>query len=254
MSVAAETKSNSTVEKAEVHSPIEEPKEMAKETSNGLLSVDTPSEVQHPPTSVPPKVPEPTLPSHEDVEQPDVAVNSGPVEVVDEEEKKVASTSHAPPTEPTETVAVEPPEQPRVEDVPKLTSTVEEPVKEVEEPVVVREPTFLSETKKIVTQDEPQPVDQQQEKTLKEEKSVEVEKKLEEDWEEEQTQEVWRREESSKEDLEDEKEEGEITDSDDGSDEPESKRSCPPHVQQGKMEVAITSCMRCGECVYSGPL
>ena len=254
MSVAAETKLYSTVEKPEMHPTSEEPNDIVKEAPNDLLSIDTPSEIQHPPTSVPPKVSEPILPSHEGLEQPDVAVKSVPEELVDEEEKKVTSTSHTlPPTRPPEVVAVEPPEQPRDEDIPKLTSTVEQPVKDVEKPVVVAEPTFPGEIKETVAQDEPQPEEQPQEKTLKEEKSVKVEKKLEENWEDEQTQEMWRREEPSKEDLEDEKEEGEITDSDEGSDEPESKRSCPPLMQQGKMNVAITICMHCSEGVYSEP-
>ena len=235
MSVAAKTKSYSTVEKAEVQPPSEEPKEMAKETSNGLLSVETPSQVQYPPTSVPSKVPEPTL-------QPDVTTNYIRLEeLVDEKEKKVPMTSMSHtqlPTWPPEVVAVELPKQPHVEDIPKSTSTIV--VKNVGKPVVVAEPTSPSETKEMVIQDESQPVERPQEKTLKEEKSVKVEKK------DEQTQNVWRREEPFKEDLDEEKEEGEITDSDEGSDESESKRTCPPLVQQGKMKVAITIHMHCG--------
>ena len=241
MSVAAKTKSYSTVEKAEVQPPSEEPKEMAKETSNGLLSVDTPSQVQYPPTSVPSTVPEPTL-------QPDVTMNYIRLEeLVDEKEKKVTMTSMShtqPPTWPPEVVAVELPEQPHVEDIPKSTSTIV--VKNVGKPVVVAEPTSPSETKEMVIQDESQPVERPQEKTLKEEKSVKVEKKLKENWEDKQTQKVWRREESFKVDLDEEKEEGKITDSDKGSDKPESKRTCPSLMQQGKMDVAITICMHCG--------
>ena len=113
----------------------------------------------------------------------------------------------------------------------------------------IAQPThpFLSNYK-TVTQDEPQPVELLQEKTLKEEKSVKVE-----NWEDEQTQEMWRREESFKEDLEDEKKEGEITDSDEGSDEPESRRSCPPLMQQGKMEVAITMYLYTLWCAVASP-
>ena len=101
-------------------------------------------------------------------------------------------------------------------------------------PPPIAQPThpFLSRT---VTQDEPLPEEQSQEKTVKEDKLV----KVEENWQEDQTQELWRREEPSKEDHEEEKEEGEISDCDDGSDEPK-ERTYPPLMQQGKMEVAIS--------------